>query len=246
MFGGTGNDVIVSSDGNDFLHGGPGDDMMEGGNGDDTYVVDSLDDGVVERVFGGIDEVRLFGIEYVMGDSIENVRARGGAGNVSGNELDNAIAGSTNDNTLYGADGDDCIKGNEGRDILRGGFGDDILIGGTGQDRLTGGEGAGRFVFQTLDDSKPNRNFADIIRDFFQSEGDTIKLSDIDADTTTDGDQAFTFIGTDTFSGTAGELRYVSNGVDTFVEADVDGDGRLDMTIQLFGVIELTAGDFIL
>ena len=180
-----------------------------------------------------------------MGAYIENVRVRTGSGKITGNELDNSITGSNKDNTLYGADGDDFLKGNGGFDILRGGFGDDVLIGGSGLDRLTGGEGADRFTYLALTDSKPNRNYADIIRDFFHSEGDQISVKGIDAIAGGE-DDAFTFIGTDAFSHTAGELRYETNGIDTFVELDVDGDARVDMTIKLYGVIDLQTSDFIL
>ncbi|HMC92055.1 MAG TPA: RTX toxin, partial [Allosphingosinicella sp.] len=53
----------------------------------------------------------------------------------------------------------------------------------------------------------------------------------IDADTTTAGDQAFSFIGANAFGNHAGELRAeFANGVWT-VQGDVDGDGNADFTI---------------
>ena len=52
-------------------------------------------------------------------------------------------------------------------------------------------------------------------------------------------------MGTDAFSGAAGELRYLfDNNGDTIVQMDVDGDGAADMNIRLTGQIALDAGDF--
>jgi hypothetical protein len=76
----------------------------------------------------------------------------------------------------------------------------------------------------------------------------------IDADSTTGGNQAFTFVAapTTTFSGTAGEQIWsqedLSGTADdkTIVSGDVDGDGVADFQIELTGLVNLTASDFIL
>ena len=54
--------------------------------------------------------------------------------------------------------------------------------------------------------------------------------------------QAFTFIGTDVFSNTSGELRYDAGRV----AGDVDGDGIADMEIEIANFAVLTVDDFIL
>ena len=51
-----------------------------------------------------------------------------------------------------------------------------------------------------------------------------------------DGIGATAFIGTNAFSGVAGELRY-SGGANTVVEADLNGDRVADVQIELVGSI---------
>ena len=68
-----------------------------------------------------------------------------------------------------------------------------------------------------------------------------IDLSAIDADTEAVGNQAFKFIGSEAFSGTAGELRLVDNNSVWTVEGDVDGDSLADFAM----IVVLGAGDFI-
>jgi len=58
---------------------------------------------------------------------------------------------------------------------------------------------------------------------------DTIDLAGVDADTGTAGNQSFTWIDRDAFTGTAGELRWSGAG---FVRGDVDGDGDFDFEFQ--------------
>ena len=62
-------------------------------------------------------------------------------------------------------------------------------------------------------------------------------LRSIDADTTTGGDQAFTFGGTLTLS---------QSGGDTIIALDTDGDTVADAEIHLTGLLTLTVGDFVL
>ena len=82
----------------------------------------------------------------------------------------------------------------------------------------------------------------------FTSGVDKIRLVDIDANSGVAGNQAFTFIGANGFSGAAGELRaYQSNG-SWFAEGDVDGDLVADLVIQIdtVGALPIVATDFIL
>jgi Ca2+-binding RTX toxin-like protein len=129
-------------------------------------------------------------------------------------------------------------------DVLRGGAGDDILCGGLGADTLAGGAGADRFVFGSALDSTVNGR--DGIQDF--ALGDIIDLSRIDANSGTAENDAFSFIGTGAFTGTAGELR-VENTVGPIwtISADVDGNGAADFEFILIRVdgAPMTAADFI-
>jgi len=87
----------------------------------------------------------------------------------------------------------------------------------------------------------------DTLRDWdVGGDADMLDLSAIDA-VTGGTDDAFTFVGTAQFSGTAGELRFQSFGSDGFVMGDTDGDRATDVVILLSGVTTmLDAGDFVL
>ncbi|HYI47162.1 MAG TPA: M10 family metallopeptidase C-terminal domain-containing protein [Allosphingosinicella sp.] len=95
------------------------------------------------------------------------------------------------------------MSGVGGDDQLFGGDGEDILSGGAGVDMLAGAAGADLFRFGAGDSVASS---TDLIADFL-SGTDRIDLSQIDADLGTAGRQVFTFIGTEAFSATAGELR---------------------------------------
>ncbi|MGO4841970.1 calcium-binding protein, partial [Rhizobiaceae sp. 2RAB30] len=57
LFGMDGNDTLFGGTGNDFLNGGAGADTMRGEAGNDTYVVDNVDDVVIETSNAGTDAV---------------------------------------------------------------------------------------------------------------------------------------------------------------------------------------------
>ncbi|MGH8767284.1 MAG: hypothetical protein ACREVT_03765 [Burkholderiales bacterium] len=75
---------------------------------------------------------------------------------------------------------------------------------------------------------------------------DRIDLADIDANPVTGGDDLFSFLGTGTFNGVAGELRVESGGGSTVIQGDVNGDAAADFEIELTGLHTLAATDFIL
>jgi len=71
-------------------------------------------------------------------------------------------------------------------------------------------------------------------------------LSTIDANTNVAGDQAFTYIGADDFSG-AGQLQVLTTGsLNTLIRGDIDGDGAADLLIKLAGNPGLGASSFVL
>ncbi|QAY78539.1 M10 family metallopeptidase C-terminal domain-containing protein [Sphingosinicella sp. BN140058] len=146
--------------------------------------------------------------------------------------------------TVYAREGQDTIYGVGGDDLLYGEGGDDVLIGGAGVDRLSGGLGADLFVFQSIGESRLGS--ADMITDFVRSQGDRIHLGSIDANTKLSGDQAFKFIGGQSFTSTPGQLRVETSGGNTIIYGDVDGNGVADLQIVLHGQIPLVASDFIL
>ena len=161
------------------------------------------------------------------------------ADTVHGGDARDILNGGAGADKIWGDNGNDLLKGGGGADRLFGGKGKDTLIGGKGKDILTGGAGADSFVFGSVADAKGDR-----IKDF--KHVDVIVLEDIDANINKRGDQAFTLIDDEAFSGTAGELRVYSNKQNTFIQGDTDGDGSADFRIRLDGLHTLTDSDFLL
>ena len=87
---------------------------------------------------------------------------------------------------------------------------------------------------------------ADHIYDFSQTEHDHVRLSLVDADTTLAGYQAFHFLGTAGFDGSAGALHYAEISGTTYVSGDTNGDGAADFMIRIDGLHTLTSSDFVL
>ncbi len=239
--GTTSNDIIFGFDGDDTISGGLGDDFLRGGAGADDLIggddVDTVDyrgsaDGVTVDIQAGTglggdaEGDMLSGIERVLGS------ANG-----------DTITGNDQDNLLQGLDGDDVLNGGLGRDLIRGGDGADTITGGAGRDALFGGDGADVFIFEDIAQSVPGA-MRDSIRDFI-SGSDSVDLSSIDA-INGGGDDMFTFIGTNSFSNTAGELQALNLRGNTFIRGDIDGDGVADVEILLRGTLTLDTSDFVL
>jgi Ca2+-binding RTX toxin-like protein len=246
LSGGAGNDLLYGQGDHDTLDGGMGNDAMAGGLGNDTYIVDTVGDVVVELGNEGIDHVQTSLSSYTLPAHVDDLTFTGasfGAVTGIGNDAGNTILALGGDDSLTGGNGPDKLYGKGGDDVLSGDGGEDLLIGGPGADLLTGGyEGD---IFQINEGDSGLGSGADRITDFVQIV-ERIDLRGIDADTGTAGDQAFSFIGTAAFSGTAGELRYETDGVDTWVQGDVDGDSAADFEVVLTGGYPMVAGDFFL
>jgi hypothetical protein len=131
-------------------------------------------------------------------------------------------------------------------DKLEGFAGKDQLIAGQGADRLYGGSGADRFVYKSIADSTTTFSGQDVVFDFSSKQRDKIDLARIDANTITDGNQSFFFIGYSAFTKAAGELRFSTTSSGLVVEGDVNGDGISDFAISMKGVAALAASDFLL
>jgi Ca2+-binding RTX toxin-like protein len=242
--GGGGSDVLNGDAGNDVLDGGAGDDGMIGGLGDDVYYVQSGSDSVVEAGGGGADAVRA-AIDYVLAANVEELFIGGSGRDGTGNTLDNILHGGNASNGLSGLAGNDTIRGGDGRDTITGGAGEDLIDGGTGKDTMTGG--ADRDVFQFRDgDFGATRALADVIADFSHAAAEKIQLNLVDANTIAGGNQAFSWIGNGAFTGVAGQLHYAQAGGNTYVEGDTNGNGTADFVINLTGLINLVASDFVL
>lgn len=216
VFGQGGNDTMFGANNGDILDGGDDNDRIAGRGGEDLLFGQGGDD----SLYGGNGQDTLDG---GLGDDYLN----GGIGS-------DEILGGANNDILRGGDGNDYLQGDDGNDRLFGGAGDDEIFGGTGKDVMRGNSGADVFVFTSALDSAVTE--ADRIRDFAVGE-DLIDVSGI---------TGFSFIGTSGFSGTGAELRYQVTSSGLRVEMDVDGDGLIDMRLNMNGVSALLESDFIL
>jgi Ca2+-binding RTX toxin-like protein len=262
-----GNDTLTDSTTTCELKGGAGDDFYYVSNAS-TCVCEQAGSGV-DTVYASVDFTLGANVEVLVlqgsatsgtgnelanritGTDSANV-LRGLAGNdkldgrlgddrLEGGDGDDLLAGGGGNDLLDGGLGNDRLEGGDGADVLRGGAGADVLVGGAGLDVLTGGEGRDTFVFSNLDAPKKSAP-VDKITDF---SGDLIDLSAIDAVLRTRADEAFKFIGEAQFSGVAGQLRWYTDGVSTFVCGDRDGNKVADFQICLTGVQSVAASDFI-
>ncbi len=212
-------DVLTGSSNRNRLEGGSGDDVLFGLGNNDTLIGGSGED----VLWGGTGADRLVG----------------GTGN-------DDLYGEGQRDRLEGGSGDDNLFGGDDVDRLLGGSGDDTLDGGNGTDFLFGGAGNDSFVFNSVSDSGVGPFNRDEIRDW--NDGDLVDISAIDADITSEGDQAFSLVAGG-FTGSAGELmiqNLVRNGQDVqLISLDVDGDSVADMQIMIFTSM-LDADDFML
>jgi Ca2+-binding RTX toxin-like protein len=219
-----GDDVLRGGAGNDILIGGLGADVLDGGTGVDRAQYNDADEGLTADL-----EVATNNTGFAAGDSYLGVE------NLSGSGYGDTLRGDGVANQILGLGGNDLLQGRGGADRL---------TGGNGQDTLTGGAGADIFDFDALGESGNTPAIADLITDFTVGVDD-VDLSGIDANSALAGDQAFSFIGTASFSA-AGQLRYYQSAGNTFVEANVDASIGADFTVELSGTLTPTAADFIL
>jgi Ca2+-binding RTX toxin-like protein len=147
---------------------------------------------------------------------------------------------------LNGSNHADSLTGSAGNNALNAGAGNDILTGGLGADKLTGGTGADRFDFNALSEMGITSSTRDTIADFKTSEGDTIDLLGVDADTVLAGDQAFTFLGViSAFTGDAtGQLRFDATA--HILYGSTDADTAAEFAIALTGISNLASTDLVL
>ncbi len=168
----------------------------------------------------------------------------------TGSSIADVLWGLSSSETLYGGAGGDTISGNSGNDklfggsssdFLYGGSSSDTLNGGTSQDYLFGGSSADTFDFDSASESKVGVTLRDNIGDF-STGSDKIDLTTIDASTALSGNQAFKYIGSQSFHGVAGELS-MQSGV---IRGDLNGDRVADFEIIVTGASTLASGDFLL
>jgi Ca2+-binding RTX toxin-like protein len=270
------------SDGSFFIYGGGGTDILFGGANNDVFLFGAWGQwNPADVVVGGsgIDQLalrgnysltfgagQLFGIENIGLLSAHDTRfgALGSSYSYDLTMVDGNVASGVQ-MVVDGAklrvaeffrfdgsaelDGSFRVFGGLVDDTIIASRNNDFLQGNGGIDTLTGGLGADIFRYLSASDSAPGS--ADKILDFTPGT-DKIDLSRIDANTHAASDQAFSWIGSNTFTGngpsSAGELRAYQSGQSWFVEGDTDGDGDADLLIDLtlVGPTPLGGGDFTL
>jgi Ca2+-binding RTX toxin-like protein len=154
------------------------------------------------------------------------------------------LAGDGND-ALIGGKLTDILQGEAGADSLFGGGGKDYLTGGLGKDSMTGGTGSDVFNLTKVDESTVSN--PDRVIDFNVKQKDHFVFgSGFDANSVLGGTQDFDFIGSDKFSGDAGELRFRYKDNLTYLEGNTDTDKTVEFRVILEGKIALTESSFML
>ncbi|MEM7507151.1 MAG: DUF4347 domain-containing protein [Pseudomonadota bacterium] len=230
----AGNDTIFGGAGDDVIDGGAGADDIDGGAGTDTASYASSSIRNVADLQG-----LVAGEGDGAGDSFTDVE------NLLGGSSIDVLFGDAGDNVVEGGLGSDRVQGRAGDDILDGGVGFDKLYGNAGQDIMTGGGGNDRFIYFQVSDSRVGAANRDVITDF--ADGDRIEIQRLDADLTQAGNQTFQFIGTGQFTG-AGQVRFFQSQAQdrTIVQVSNDADSAAEFQIELTGIVDLDAGDFVL
>jgi len=226
LTGTSGVDTLIGAAGADTLIGLAGADRLDGGEGMDTASYATATAGLTVNMLTPSKSTRdAYGDIFI---SIENL---------IGSNYNDTLCGDNLANVISGRGGSDYLYGNGGADTLYGGAGKDVLYGGAGADQLFGGDGLDTFVFTTLSDSTTAAH--DVINDFMRGD-DKIDLRSIDAQTNKGGDQAFSFIGANAFTGVAGQLNFIND----VVYGDVNGDRVADFAIQVLNNVILGSLDF--
>ena len=132
-----------------------------------------------------------------------------------------------------GLNGNDALIGGDEPDLLIGLKGNDRLVGNRGGDVLIGGKGKNTFVYTGIADSLQRAGKQDQILGFRKNK-DKLDLSGFN--------QELRFIGSDSFKGTAGDVRFKNE----TLEMDHDGDGSADFAVLMSGVNSLKGSNLIL
>jgi serralysin len=260
IYAGTGVDHLTGGAGGDgFFFGADGnltgDDRIDGGAGADTvalrgnYLTGPFLSGAVffqDATLKGVEVLALLsghtneytGTIVASGFSYDLLMADGNV--AAGARMDVIATGLGGDEHVYfdgsrEVDGSYRVLSGAGADFIFGSQTGDAIYGGLGSDQLTGNGGGDTFIYRSAAESTTASR--DIITDFGM--GDVIDLGAIDANSLTEGKEAFAFVGTSAFSGTAGELRATATGGGTWLlEGDTNGDSVADLAID----VRLTGG----
>jgi Ca2+-binding RTX toxin-like protein len=239
-----GDDLLLGYGGNDTLNGGRGIDALIGGTGDDTYVVDNMNDEVIETDGEGLDTVNVTisttvnGNTYTLGDNVESGALKNAiAFNLAGNELNNTLTGNAAKNTLDGGAGADTMIGGAGNDTYYVDDAGDVIVDSSGIDTVVSS------IDKTLGSTLENLSLQD-------GEGDLIGIGNLLANTLIGNDGANELsglAGNDILKGMAGDdnlsgglgkdTLWGGDGADTFVF-----DTALNATTNVDKIMDFTHG----
>jgi Ca2+-binding RTX toxin-like protein len=222
--GGAGNDVIYGGSGNDNVNGGTGNDLIVGGSGEgnDTYVGG---EGIDTVKYTSAKAAITVNLSLKMNQAYSSDTADGAKIGIDQlAQIENVIAGNYDD-LIVGSKLSNRLEGEDGRDTIRGERGNDILVGGKGGDILIGGAGTDNFIYAEVSDSGTTPDVMDTITDFSVGK-EKIDLSQIDASTILDGNNAFMFNG-------ASPIGTSSEGEISIVRVDNPGKSNDYMMIYL-------------
>lgn len=138
LLGNSAGNILYGFEGNDTLDGAAGVDTLYGGLGNDSYIVDNINDSVVENIGEGTDTV-YSSVSYTLKSNVENIILTGNSTiDATGNALDNIITGNSSNNILKGSLGNDTLMGDAGDDtyLFSKGDGIDEIIDILGNDVL--------------------------------------------------------------------------------------------------------------
>jgi len=120
---GTGNNLrntLVGNGEDNILDGGGDEDIMDGGAGNDTYIIDNINDRILELASIGAEEkdIAVASCDYELPSNVEDLYIVGiDAFSASGNNSDNKIFGNIGNNRINGGKGQDTMAGGPGDDI---------------------------------------------------------------------------------------------------------------------------------
>jgi Ca2+-binding RTX toxin-like protein len=211
--GSSGADTLNGSSALDRIDAREGDDVLNGSGGADVLAGGAGVDTVSYHWSGGAVNVDLNRATQYGGDAH--------ADTLIGIER---IAGSAHNDMLSGDAHANALIGNGGNDVLNGRGGADLLTGGSGNDR---------FIFDSAANARGDR-----VADW--RSGDVLDFSQIDANELVAGNQGFTNVGAGAFTKVAGQLRVYTDGTNSFIAGDVNGDGVADFTVAVTGMHDLT------
>jgi len=250
---GAGDDKVTCGNEHDEVQDGGGNDVIAMGGGNDSFF---WTPGGHDTVDGGAGSVDQFDATAAAGVTLVNFDTKTvtlpGHATFAASTVD--VFGDTATvkgfESFFGGSASDVICGSATKEYFYGNNGADTLYGAGGADRLAGGFGNDTFVYLSIKDSGPTKATRDTIQDFAISGANTtdkIDLSAIDANSKTAAHDPFHFLtGPDLTFHNPGDLRAIVELGNTIVQADTNGDGKVDFSIELVGLYSLTAGDFIL